>query len=118
MLPLTVRDQHSLKQAESELLGMKLQLFNHSVAGALVVGGRAEFSTDWERSAVPSTQAGEPCRLTLLAYAAGQEMVISVENFKAFMGPLCDLNRSWCIRLSFCCEFLCLHGPLPSGYKQ
>lgn len=80
---LTVKDLlHSLKQAESKLLGTNLQLFNRSAAGAWLVGGGREFGVDWEGSAAPSTQPGEPCRLTLLARSADQEMVISVENLE------------------------------------
>lgn len=71
-----------MKQAESKLLGTNLQLFNHSAAGASLVGGGGEFGVDGEGSAVPSTQAGEPCGLSLLAYSAGQEMVIPVENLE------------------------------------
>lgn len=72
-----------MKQAESKLWGTNLQLFNRSGAGAsLVGGGGAEFGVDWEGSAVSSTQAGEPCGLTLLAHSADQEMVISVGNLE------------------------------------
>lgn len=56
------------------------------------MGGGGEFGLDWEGRAVPSTQAGEPCGLTLLAHPADQEMVISVEKFGVFMCCLCGLS--------------------------
>lgn len=83
MKALAVKDLHSLKQSKSKLLGTNLQLFHCSAAGAsLVGGGGGKFGLDWEGSAVPCTQAGELCGLTLLAHSADQEMVISVENLE------------------------------------
>lgn len=65
------------------MLGTNLQVFNHSVAGASLVRGRGELSSDWEGSAVSSTQEErEPCGSTLLAHSADQKMVISVESFE------------------------------------
>jgi len=80
---LTVKDLHSLKQAESKLLDTNLQLSNRSASGAsLVGGGGGEFSLGGDGSALPFTQTGEPHGLTLIVHSAGQETVISVEDLE------------------------------------
>lgn len=63
-----MQDLHSLIRAESTLLGTNLQVFNHSVAGASLVRGRGELSSDWECSVLSA--GGEPCGSTLLAHSA------------------------------------------------
>lgn len=66
MKALTVQDLHSLKQAESKLLGTNLQLFNHAVAGASLVGERGVgVNSDWEESAMSSTQESPVDQLCL-----------------------------------------------------
>lgn len=65
MKALTVQDLHSLKQAESKLLGTNLQLFNHAVAGASLVGEREELNSDWEESVMSSAQESPVDQLCL-----------------------------------------------------
>lgn len=70
----------------------------------------------WEGSAVPPTQPGEPCGLTLLTLSADQEMVISPENFGGFC-LLCGLSGSQ-LSWHFWCSSFCHHGSLPWDQKE